>query len=144
RAERHGLKGVLISALLILVQASPPEQRPEILAQARTLSEEFANPFRDLDVALTSLRLGLGEPGLAGDDYVALQQLANRAETLLAQRHLGLCQLAQAQVLAPHDVRGALDHARLSEGLLRRLGAKLEADRASELVAQLVAIDRAR
>ena len=85
----------------------------------------------------TSLRLGLGDPIHAGDDYIALEQLSDRAERLSAQRHVGLCLLAQAEVLAPVDLRGALDHARLGETQLRVLGAELEADRAAQLIARL-------
>ncbi|NVB38818.1 protein kinase [Pseudenhygromyxa sp. WMMC2535] len=144
QAEALGLGEVLIGALLTLAEASEPAQRPEHLARARATSETLGNPYRELDVAMTGLRLGLGDPNLAGDDYVALQQLASRAESLLAKRHLGLCQLAQAEVIAPYDLRGALDHARLAEGQLRRLGAKLDADRASELVARLTIEDRGR
>jgi tetratricopeptide (TPR) repeat protein len=136
-AELHKLDGLLIGALLILAEASAPDRRPELLGRARAASESLANPYRDLDVSLTSLRLGLGDPNHAGDDYVALEQLSHRAETLGAQRHVGLCLLAQAEVLAPHDPRGALDHARLGEAQLRVLGLKLEADRAGELIARL-------
>ncbi|MFO7565777.1 MAG: protein kinase [Enhygromyxa sp.] len=136
-AELHKLDGLLIGALLILAEASAPDRRPELLSRARAASESLANPYRELDVSLTSLRLGLGDPHHAGDDYVALEQLSERAETLGAQRHVGLCMLAQAEVLAPHDPRGALDHARLGEAQLRVLGIKLEADRAGELIARL-------
>ncbi len=136
-AELHKLDGLLIGALLILAEASEPERRPELLGRARAASESFANPYRELDVSLTSLRLGLGDPNHAGDDYVALEQLSDRAEALGAQRHVGLCLLAQAEVLAPHDPRGALDHARLGEAQLRVLGVRLEADRAGELIAKL-------
>ncbi|KIG12953.1 serine/threonine protein kinase [Enhygromyxa salina] len=136
-AERHGLESVLITALLVYAQASPAEQKPALLDRARAASQGFANPYRELDVSLTSLRLGLGDPHHAGDDYVALEQLSEAAEKLSARRHVGLCLLAQAKVLAPHDLRGALDHARLGEAQLRVLGAKLEADRAGELIARL-------
>ncbi|HVH99041.1 MAG TPA: protein kinase [Enhygromyxa sp.] len=136
-AELHKLDRLLIGALLILAEAGEPERRPELLSRARAASEALANPYRELDVSLTSLRLGLGDPNHAGDDYVALEQLSVRAEALGAQRHVGLCLLAQAEVLAPHDPRGALDHARLGEAQLRVLGIKLEADRAGELIARL-------
>jgi tetratricopeptide (TPR) repeat protein len=136
-AELHKLDDLLITSLLVLAEASPPERRPELLERAREASEGFSNPYRELDVSLTSLRLGLGDPNHAGDDYVALEQLSDRAESLSAQRHVGLCLLAQADVLAPHDLRGALDHARLGEAQLRVLGAVIEADRAAELVARL-------
>jgi predicted ATPase len=136
-ADLHKLNGLLIGALLILAEASAPDRRPELLGRARTASESLANPYRELDVSLTSLRLGLGDPNHAGDDYVALEQLSDRAEMLGAHRHVGLCLLAQAEVLAPHDPRGALDHARLGEAQLRVLGIKLEADRAGELIARL-------
>src|SRR5690606_7918544 len=136
-AELHKLGALLVGALLILAEASEPDRRPELLSRARAASESLANPYRELDVSLTSLRLGLGDPNHAGDDYVALEQLSDRAETLGAQRHVGLCLLAQAEVLAPHDPRGALDHARLGEAQLRVLGIKLEADRAGELIARL-------
>lgn len=136
-AELHKLDGLLITALLLLAEASAPERRPELLERARAASSALANPYRELDVSLTSLRLGLGHPDHAGDDYVALEQLSDRAESLSARRHVGLCLLAQAEVLAPHDLRGALDHARLGETQLRVLGASLEADRAAELIARL-------
>jgi tetratricopeptide (TPR) repeat protein/predicted Ser/Thr protein kinase len=136
-AELHKLDGLLITALLLLAEASAPERRPELLERARAASHAFGNPYRELDVSLTSLRLGLGHPNHAGDDYVALEQLSDRAESLSARRHVGLCLLAQAEVLAPHDLRGALDHARLGETQLRVLGASLEADRAAELIARL-------
>lgn len=136
-AELHKLDGLLITALLLLAEASAPDRRPELLERARAASIALANPYRELDVSLTSLRLGLGHPDHAGDDYVALEQLSDRAESLSARRHVGLCLLAQAEVLAPHDLRGALDHARLGETQLRVLGASLEADRAAELIARL-------
>lgn len=136
-ASVHRLDGLLIGALLILAEASEAERRPELLGRARAACEGFANPYRELDVSLTGLRLGLGDPNHAGDDYVALEQLSDRADELGAQRHVGLCLVAQAEVLAPHDPRGALDHARLGEAQLRVLGAKLEADRAGELIARL-------
>lgn len=136
-AELHKLDGLLITSLLLLAEASAPELRPELLERARAASSALGNPYRELDVSLTSLRLGLGHPDHAGDDYVALEQLSDRAESLSARRHVGLCLLAQAEVLAPHDLRGALDHARLGETQLRVLGASLEADRAAELIARL-------
>ncbi len=136
-AELHKLDGLLITSLLLLAEASAPDRRPELLERARSASSALGNPYRDLDVSLTSLRLGLGHPNHAGDDYVALEELSDRAESLTAQRHVGLCLLAQAEVLAPHDLRGALDHARLGETQLRVLGASLEADRAAELIARL-------
>lgn len=136
-AELHKRDELLIGALLILAEASAAELRPELLSRARSASESLANPYRELDVSLTSLRLGLGDPNHAGDDYVALEQLSARADGLGAQRHVGLCLCAQAEVLAPHDPRGALDHARLGEAQLRVLGIKLEADRAGELIARL-------
>ena len=136
-AAQHRLGALLVDALLVLAEASAPEQRPELFERARVASEALANPYRELDLSLTSLRLGLGDPLHASDDYVALEQLSDRAEALSAQRHVGLCLLAQAEVLAPHDQRGALDHARLGEAQLRVLGARLEADRASELIARL-------
>jgi tetratricopeptide (TPR) repeat protein len=136
-AEQNQLDGVLISALLVVAQASPPELQSALLDRARAVSESFANPYRELDVSLTSLRLGLGDPNHASDDYVALEQLSESAEQLSARRHVGLCLVAQAKVLAPHDLRGALDHARLGEAQLRVLGAKLEADLAGELIARL-------
>jgi tetratricopeptide (TPR) repeat protein len=136
-AELHKLDGLLITALLLLAEASAPDRRPELLERARTASNQLGNSYRELDVSLTSLRLGLGHPDHAGDDYVALEQLSDRAESLSARRHVGLCLLAQAEVLAPHDLRGALDHARLGETQLRVLGASLEADRAAELIARL-------
>jgi tetratricopeptide (TPR) repeat protein len=136
-AELHKLDGLLITALLLLAEASAPDRRPELLERARAASSALGNPYRELDVSLTSLRLGLGHPDHAGDDYVALEQLSDRAESLSARRHVGLCLLAQAEVLAPHDLRGALDHARLGETQLRVLGASLEADRAAELIARL-------
>lgn len=136
-AEQHGLDDLLIAGLLVLAQARTPEHRPALLDRARTVSKSFAHPYRELDVSLTSLRLGLGDPKHASDDYVALEQLSESAEQLSARRHVGLCLLAQAKVLAPHDLRGALDHARLGEAQLRVLGAKLEADRAGELIARL-------
>ena len=138
-AEKHGNTGGLISALLLLAEVSPEHDRPELLTRARAASERLANPYRELDVSLTSLRLGLGDPMHASDDYVALEELSDRAERLSARRHMGLCLLAQAEVLAPHDLRGALDHARLGETQLRVLGAKLEADRAARLIARLTA-----
>lgn len=138
-AEKHSNTGGLISALLLLAEVSPEHERPELLARARAVSERLANPYRELDVSLTSLRLGLGDPIHASDDYVALEELSDRAERLSARRHMGLCLLAQAEVLAPHDLRGALDHARLGETQLRVLGAKLEADRAARLIARLTA-----
>ena len=125
--------------MLLLAEVSPELERPELLARARAASERLANPYRELDVSLTSLRLGLGDPMHASDDYVALEELSDRAERLSARRHMGLCLLAQAEVLAPHDLRGALDHARLGETQLRVLGAKLEADRAARLIARLTA-----
>ncbi|PRQ09531.1 serine/threonine-protein kinase [Enhygromyxa salina] len=136
-AERHGLDGALIAGLLVCAQVSPAEQQRALLDRARSVSEGLANPYRELDVSLTSLRLGLGDPNHASDDYVALEQLSEVAERLGARRHVGLCLLAQAKVLAPHDLRGALDHARLGEAQLRVLGAGLEADRAGELIASL-------
>ncbi|PRP96583.1 Serine/threonine-protein kinase PrkC [Enhygromyxa salina] len=136
-AQAQELDGLLIGALLVLAEASSPERRPELLDRARAACESLGNPYRELDVSLTSLRLGLGDPNHASDDYVALEQLSDRAEKLSAQRHVGLCLLAQAEVLAPHDLRGALDHARLGEAQLRVLGATLEADRAAELIARL-------
>lgn len=136
-AELHKLDGLLINALLLLAEASAPDRRPELLERARAASSTLGNAYRELDVSLTSLRLGLGHPDHAGDDYVALEQLSDRAESLSARRHVGLCLLAQAEVLAPHDLRGALDHARLGETQLRVLGASLEADRAAELIARL-------
>lgn len=136
-AELHKLDSLLITSLLLLAEASAPDRRPELLERARAASSTLGNPYRELDVSLTSLRLGLGYPNHAGDAYVALEQLSDRAESLTAQRHVGLCLLAQAEVLAPHDLRGALDHARLGETQLRVLGASLEADRAAELIARL-------
>ncbi|EDM76328.1 hypothetical protein PPSIR1_18517 [Plesiocystis pacifica SIR-1] len=86
----------------------------------------------------------MGSGDGASDEYVGLEVLSNQAQSLVAQRHVGLCQLAQAVVLTPHDLRGALDLAKLAETRLRRLGAMLEADRAGELVAELTIRDRAR
>ena len=136
-AELHKLDSLLITSLLLLAEASAPDRRPELLERARAASSSLGNPYRELDVALTSLRLGLGHPNHGADDYVALEELSDRAESLTAQRHVGLCLLAQAEVLAPHDLRGALDHARLGETQLRVLGASLEANRAAELIARL-------
>ena len=98
-AEQHGRDALLVNALLVLAEASAPELRPELFERARVAGEALANPYRELDVSLTSLRLGLGDPLHAGDDYVALEQLSDRAEALSAQRHVGLCLLAQAEVL---------------------------------------------
>ena len=136
-SDRPEFAATRMLGLLLLAEISPTADRPALLDRARAISERIANPYRQLDVALTSLRLGLGAPDHAGDDYVALEQLSIRAEELGAQRHVGLCLLAQAEVLAPHDPRGALDLARLGEAQLRVLGARLEADRAGELIARL-------
>lgn len=143
-AEQHGFRGALIDATLVLAVAGPVEARPALLARARAAAEAHGNPYRSLDVALVGLRLGLGEPDHAGDDYVAIESLSERAEELGAERHFGLCLYSRAEVLAPIDLRSALEHARLAEVRLRRLGAILEADRAGQLAARLALADRAR
>lgn len=135
-AELHSLGAVLVGALLVLAEATPANERSVVLEQARAAAEELGNPYRELDVELTRLRLAIrtGSRPNAGDDYVALERLSERAEGLMASRHVGLCLLAQAEVLRPHDPRGALDHARLAEGRLRSLGALREAELASVLI----------
>jgi len=124
---------------------SPNEARSAaLLNEARAAADALRNPYRSLDVTLLSLRLGLGAPDHAGDDYVAIESLAEQAEALHAARHVGLSLLARAEVLAPIDLRSALEHARLAESRLRRMGALAEAELAAELVASLVRSDRRR
>ena len=137
-AEQHGLGGVLVGALTMLAEAlaNQPSESKLALERAHAAAEELGNPYRELDVDLTRLRLRIRGGGShdAGDDYVALERLIERAEGLPASRHVGLCLLAQAEVLRPHDLRGAIDHARLSESRLRGLGAVREADQAHALL----------
>jgi tetratricopeptide (TPR) repeat protein len=140
-AEQHGLGGVLVGALLMLAESlvERPLERKLALERAHAAAEELGNPHRELDVELTRLRLQIrgGESHDAGDDYVALERLIERAEGLPAARHVGLCLLAQAEVLRPHDLRGAIDHARVAESRLRGLGAVREADQAHALLDRL-------
>jgi tetratricopeptide (TPR) repeat protein len=140
-AEQHGLGVVLVGALLMLAesQADQALERKLALERAHAAAEELGNPHRELDVELTRLRLQIrsSESHDAGDDYVALERLIERAEGLPAARHVGLCLLAQAEVLRPHDLRGAIDHARLAESRLRGLGAIREADQAHALLERL-------
>ncbi len=140
-AEEHGLGGVLVGGLLVLAEAlaNQSDECQLALDRAHTAAEELGNPYRELDVELTSLRLRIaGSEGHdAGDDYVKLERLIERAEGLPAARHVGLCLLAQAEVLGPHDLRGAIDHARLAESRLRGLGAVREADQAHAMIERL-------
>ncbi|MFV8749157.1 serine/threonine-protein kinase PknK [Nannocystaceae bacterium ST9] len=140
-AEQHGLGGLLVGALLVLAEAlaNQPGECKLALARAHAAAEELGNPYRELDVDLTRVRLHVrgGESLDPGNDYVALERLIERAEGLPAARHVGLCLLAQAEVLRPHDLRGAIDHARLAESRLRGLGAIREADQAHALLERL-------
>lgn len=140
-AERHGLGGVLVGALLQLASAQPSgPTRTRTLERAAAAAEELGNPFRELDIDLLRITMQLHAPpsersGDLGDAYVALERLIERAEGLSASRHVGLCLLAQAEILQPHDRRGAIDHAQLAENRLRSLGALREADLALALLA---------
>lgn len=136
--DRHGLGGVLVEALLQRATSlDTTSEATRTLERARAAAEELGNPFRELDVELTRVTLHRHnhEPESdPGDAYVALERLIERAEGLSAVRHVGLCLLAQAEILVAHDRRGAIDHAQLAESRLRMIGASREADLARGLL----------